>query len=142
MHPCKKSSWTADCNWQGAASFYCVYPDVSRHWGPQLWVWQCSGSSSPAPHGSEVGQLDQQPGSWLETRAVPGLQHRDVTILHRTLRAFGVCFASTDRNRTFLEQTKTPKSCLFRAPGSTRKIKPRPSPWFTSPWRTGSGQSC
>lgn len=49
-----------------------------------------------------------------------GLQHRDVTILHRTLGEFGVCFASTDCNRTFLGQTNTPKSCLVSAPGSTR----------------------
>lgn len=76
--------------------------DVSGHWGPQFWVWQCSGSSNPAPQGSEVGQLEQQPDSWLEFRAV-----RDVTIIHRTLGAFGVSFAPTDCNRTFSEQTNT-----------------------------------
>lgn len=90
----------------------CVDLDVSGHWGPQFWVWQCCGSSSPAPHGSEVGQLEWQPGSWLEARAVSGLQRRDGTILHSTLGVLGGCFASTDRNRTFFKQTNAPKSCL------------------------------
>ncbi|XP_032558514.1 uncharacterized protein LOC116794180 isoform X2 [Chiroxiphia lanceolata] len=55
----------------------CVGLDVSGHWDPQFWTWQCSGSNNPAPHGSEVGQLEQHlAASWkpgLPQGSSPGM---------------------------------------------------------------------
>lgn len=141
MHPCKKSSGRLIVTGKGQPPS-AVWIQMSQGTGALRFGY---GSALAAAIQLPMAQRWDSLSSTLAADWKPELCQGFSTGMspsYTGLRAFRVCFASTDRNRTFLEQTNTPRSCLFRAPGSTRKIKPRPSPWFTSPWRTGSGQSC